>query len=360
MGILRALLAISVIFSHTYGNLLVGGQAAVQLFYMISGFLISYILIEEKKYIKIYNFYINRYLRIFPIYFTMIIITMASYILYVIIFGKKLEFFDFYSDLTIGAIFLLIISNILLFMQDWLFFLGINENNSLRFIASYGESNTFLFRGLIIPQSWTLGLELTFYLIAPYILNSKLKMFGLLVTSILVRFYLINLGIGRDDPWTYRFFPNEVALFLFGSISHQILLPMYEKIGSFENKILSIIITYVVIAMVIVFPYIAFPELIKILLLYSIFFLLMPFFFKFQAFHKYDKKIGELSYPIYIVHILVMSYVFRLSEFFLLQNKLYKSIIVVVISIFAATLLNVYIARPIERLRKKYKYIGNN
>lgn len=38
MGVLRFILAISVVFAHTYGFLFVGGRLAVQLFYMISGF----------------------------------------------------------------------------------------------------------------------------------------------------------------------------------------------------------------------------------------------------------------------------------------------------------------------------------
>ena len=44
MGILRTLLALSVVLDHLGGgatNQLVGGRLAVQLFYVISGFLIS-------------------------------------------------------------------------------------------------------------------------------------------------------------------------------------------------------------------------------------------------------------------------------------------------------------------------------
>ncbi|WP_090201925.1 acyltransferase family protein [Pseudomonas asplenii] len=68
MGLLRTLLAISVIFAHSYGFVLVGGQIAVQIFYMISGFLISFIIVEKKSYSTLKDFYLNRYLRIFPTY----------------------------------------------------------------------------------------------------------------------------------------------------------------------------------------------------------------------------------------------------------------------------------------------------
>jgi hypothetical protein len=40
--------------------------------------------------------------------------------------------------------------------------------------------------------------------------------------------YLIHLGIGTKDPWTYRFFPTELALFLIGALAHQVLRPIYS------------------------------------------------------------------------------------------------------------------------------------
>ncbi len=57
MGTLRTLFAISVVFSHSIGFVFVGGQNAVRLFYMISGFLISYILVEKKYYSNVSGFY---------------------------------------------------------------------------------------------------------------------------------------------------------------------------------------------------------------------------------------------------------------------------------------------------------------
>ena len=51
MGILRFLFATSVFFVHSSPyNLLIGGQLAVQSFYLFSGFLISFILLENKSY----------------------------------------------------------------------------------------------------------------------------------------------------------------------------------------------------------------------------------------------------------------------------------------------------------------------
>ena len=59
MGSLRTFLAITVVLSHSYGHIFVGGRLAVQSFYVISGFLISYILLEARSYENLYKFYSN-------------------------------------------------------------------------------------------------------------------------------------------------------------------------------------------------------------------------------------------------------------------------------------------------------------
>src|ERR1700747_2964117 len=82
MGIIRFLLAISVVIHHC-GPLfgiyhLIGGQIAVQSFFIISGFYMSLILNE--KYVGINNSYrlfiTNRFFRLFPIYWTVLLATV--------------------------------------------------------------------------------------------------------------------------------------------------------------------------------------------------------------------------------------------------------------------------------------------
>ena len=68
MGTVRTLLALAVVFAHCYGFMFTGGMLAVQIFYMISGYLMSLILLNENAYTNLKSFYINRALRLFPIY----------------------------------------------------------------------------------------------------------------------------------------------------------------------------------------------------------------------------------------------------------------------------------------------------
>ena len=109
-----------------------------------------------------------------------------------------------------------------------------------------------IYSGLIIPQAWTLGLELSFYLIAPFILKRLNLIIILLIISILTRIYLYYIGLGLQDPWSYRFFPTELAFFLFGSLSHQIWKPYLLSRGIL-NKKLSLIAVCVVMLYCILF-----------------------------------------------------------------------------------------------------------
>ena len=80
MGSLRIIFAISVVFAHTGVHALVGARNAVQIFFIISGFLISYVLVESENYKNIKNFYLNRFLRLYPIYFITILFILILYI----------------------------------------------------------------------------------------------------------------------------------------------------------------------------------------------------------------------------------------------------------------------------------------
>ena len=227
MGTLRTLFAIAVVLAHSYGFVFVGGKNAVQLFYMISGFLISYVLVERKVYKNTRSFYLNRYLRLYPIYFVVALLSLVAFV-FASAIGNEVNFFKVYRDAPYAANILLVFSNATLFFQDWVMFSAV-ESKELVFSANFLKSDVVLYPALLVPQAWTLGVELTFYLMAPFILVRKNVLLLLLVLSIAVRAYLLYIGLGKSDPWTYRFFPAELALFLLGALAHQVLLPFYSK-----------------------------------------------------------------------------------------------------------------------------------
>ncbi|CEO16642.1 hypothetical protein RMONA_01100 [Rickettsia monacensis] len=110
-----------------------------------------------------------------------------------------------------------------------------------------------LYQFLLIPPGWSIGLEISFYLIAPWILKKKnIYILSIICISLITRIILqFNGFIG--DPWSYRFFPSELAIFLIGSQAFYI----YSSKEINEKKPwLSQLLYLYIILIIITFPFI--------------------------------------------------------------------------------------------------------
>lgn len=144
------------------------GKLGVILFFVLSGFLISYLLFKEHEItgkISVRKFYIRRILRIWPLYFLVIFISLAI-----------LPFIDLftYDAFPKSAVWSYLILKIILFV----FFLP-NMVISVFGIVPYAA------------QTWSIGSEEQFYLVWPWLIK-KIKNRWLAITGVIV-FYLIVL-----------------------------------------------------------------------------------------------------------------------------------------------------------------------
>jgi peptidoglycan/LPS O-acetylase OafA/YrhL len=365
MGKIRLLLALSVLAAH--GGIiwkfhLVGGQIAVQSFFIISGFYMSLILNE--KYIGANNSYklfiTNRFLRLYPIYGMVLLSTLLFFLFIAIIpHGQHLQdqaqgITQWHVYATTKPNFLsylyLILAHILIFGQDVVMFLGINPNNgALFFTSNFSNTHPQLWNYLLIPQAWTLSLELTFYLIAPFILRRGLRVvIPLILLSLLLRFFIYDYSGLRNDPWTYRFFPTEIMFFLVGYLSYRVYLIIAKKtIPKFLN-LLALSVPVLLIVLYTVLPVIKIgfmPFSLKEIVFFGTISLSIPILFNLQKNSKLDNQIGELSYPVYIVHNLVI----MLCGASIMSAAGW---VVIPASIFLAYLLNRFVASPIEKFRQ--------
>ena len=126
MGILRFLLALSVAVAHAPGGKLSGfgllnAYTAVQAFYIISGFLITMVLNERKSYRSAINFYTSRYLRLWPAY---LVVALLSLILF-----KWSAMSSLLPAMSVSAIAFIAFSNLTLFFQDWFPFLEFDQGH---------------------------------------------------------------------------------------------------------------------------------------------------------------------------------------------------------------------------------------
>ncbi|WP_163271574.1 acyltransferase [Dysgonomonas sp. 511] len=356
MGTLRFILAISVVISHSgaiFGFGFVGGQLAVQAFYIISGFYMTMIL--KEKYIGTngsYKLFItNRFLRLYPIYWVVLAmaVVMAASGYYLAdksyIWQRYVEYFD---TMEIGTFLYLVFTNLVIFFQDAALFLGLDTTTgSLFFAKDFMQTDPQVYTFLFIPQAWTIGLELMFYLIAPFIVRRKMRYILILIACSLALRFVLMFGYELNyDPWTHRFFPTELVFFLLGAIAFH----AYKKISTMDIKAFYLkAIWLVMLLFTLIFSFLPFEYYDKYFVYLSLFFVSVPFVFALSKRWKFDREIGELSYPIYISHMFLLVIIKALN---LPQIEGMGGLYLVVATVVFSILLNELVAKKVEKIRQ--------
>ncbi len=352
MGILRFLLATSVVIAHSnplFGFKLMPGWNAVEVFFIISGFYMTMIL--DRKYIgegRLFLFWSNRFLRLYPIYwFVMLMVILASLAQYFLLNDwDRLESYIEYADiLSFGTWFYLIISNFTMLGQDIILFLSLNPDNGEMFWTSnFMQTDPRMHGFLFIPQAWSLSIEIMFYLIAPFVVTKSLKVIApLFALSLAVGLYTYHMGLDHD-PWTYRFFLSELALFLLGTFAYRLYKKGLEKSVFTPKKLYAVCAVY--LAILVFYNYLPVHEWAFYLFTCAA----LPFVFELTKSAKLDSKIGELSYPIYISHLFVISILSPVLSRLSLQD--YTGEFGVIGSIIFSYLLVIFVSNPIEKIRQ--------
>ena len=215
---LRSIAVISVLFYHAgleifNFNFLTGGFLGVDIFFVISGFLITRILVKNFKEntFSFLQFYERRIRRIFPSLF--LLLTLVGFFSIFIMSEKQyLE----NSSATLSALFF--ISNFFFLLQD-----------------SYTSVES-QFKPLI--HTWSLGVEEQFYLFFPFIiflllkLNQNLKIYLsiLIILSLLSCFLLANFFPEKN----FFFSPSRFWELFFGSLIY--LIGNYDLVKNHENE----------------------------------------------------------------------------------------------------------------------------
>lgn len=170
---LRGIAILLVVFYHNFGfiNYFFFGWLGVDLFFVLSGFLITDILLKTKgspNYLK--NFYIRRVLRIFPLYY-------VALILFLILIP------NFTPDvLSLGY-----------YVQNQIWFWAYLQNWLFIFYSSHTTS--------ALNHFWSLAVEEQFYLIWPFVILLFRKTKRLIYLLI---FLLIGVITLRFTLWTFQ------------------------------------------------------------------------------------------------------------------------------------------------------------
>lgn len=353
MGALRLLLAFTVVMAHSkpvFGLVFVGADTAVQAFYLISGFYMALVLNEKYFGEGSYRLFLsNRLLRLYPAYWAVLILTVTVALWQQLLTAdsfKLSNFVDYAGMLKPGTLAYIIFTNLLLFGQDTIMFLKLTPDGALAFAENFRHvDKPFppVYSFLFVPQAWSIGVELLFYLIAPFLVRKKTAFLGaLLLASLSLRLFLYGIGLDHD-PWTYRFFPAELAFFVLGALSYKI----YFKMKSIKvDRFFLLLPLLAVFAFTLLYQFVPFPG--KKAAYFVLLAASVPMIFMYSKDSKLDNYIGELSYPVYISHIIVLN---AITRGFTNNGTLPYLTAMALIFLLSAALV-FFVEKPVERYRQ--------
>ena len=361
MGLLRILLAIAVVIEHSapvFGFRFTGGLVAVEIFYIISGFYMTMIL--DKKYTgngSYLLFLSNRFLRLYPMFWVVLGLTVILSIVSVVFFGKWLRltpYIEYYDALAFETLLFISTVNATLLGQHTVLFLGVSQGTgAMYFTHDFNTSSPMLHEFLLVPQAWSLGIEILFYIIAPFVVRRSIVIVALLILfSMGIRIFTYYYLGFTNDPWTYRFFPSELALFLLGTVSYRLYASFkIQKTKLFGCNPANVLVGLFFLALLFhqFIPKAGHEHLVN-WVLYGFCCLVIPYLFELSRTSKIDSRIGELSYPVYISHILVIALIPPLLP--ALGGQAYKGEWAVVFTMLVSYLLIRLISDPIEKIRQ--------
>lgn len=281
--------------TYNYYILTILGQTGVDMFFVISGFLITGILIdtaEDKHTLK--NFYIRRALRIFPLYYAALFVFFTYFLL---IYG-----FDSLNYMKVLTYFL--------YLQNW----------SLNF-----SSDQFI----LLDHTWSLAVEEQFYLFWPLLFLSfyKESVRNALIVCVIMIVFSWGLRLLFSDfglyKWSQTFTISRLDGLALGAILSMLCVNYKDKCVRYSHLLPWVImITFLAIILTIflqetlsdiqdaIIKYcLTFFSVLYVALLAHIYLSNDKNIIKRFFSYKGLRHIGRLSYGMYIFHFPIMIFI---------------------------------------------------
>ncbi len=317
MGIFRLLLAMCVLFGHSvpFGPLnYLDGTFAVESFFVISGYYMAFVLSEKYTRQRLGNsyvrkFYLSRYLRLYPAY----LLALVSFLLLdwfaAALLNSPVEtFLDWKKllslPLTVNNCLLIlwgVISNLTIFLQDLGGVIAVRGHQALFTLDRHlTEINAWALT--VTNVAWSLGVELAFYLAAPYLLRrTDRQLFALALLGLVLKICAV-ITIHNDLP--YRMLPFVFVNFLAGVLAYRKRALLIDSLGKH-----TVLICYcLMLAITTALPQ-GWPDWAHSLAVIGVTAFIVPILFDYSKKSKWDNRIGELSYPFYLFHIMALDIV---------------------------------------------------
>ena len=321
---LRAFAVLTVIFFHAKFEIFKGGFLGVDIFFVISGYLISSILLLNIKNnnFSFIRFYYKRVKRLFPALFVVMIIT------------------------SIPSYFLMLPDELENFGQSIISTLGFSNNLLLFITTDYWQLEAD-FKPLL--HTWSLGVEEQFYLFFPtfiYLFTKKNnlkrteKYLWILLLSSFSSIFIFENAYGIE---TFYLMPTRLWEFAFGAL---VAVRRLQNTSNLNYPFLGILGLIIISVCVIMFdkttplPFLIMPVIgTSLIIMYT-----NPGekIYKMLTISPL-KKIGLLSYGAYLIHVPLFTY-FRLGSNS--EPSKFVYIILIILSFLLADLMYKYIEEP--------------
>lgn len=289
-GTWRFFLAFLVVISHLWADMIHGPAAyAVWGFYVLSGYLMTYVLKHKYGFDKkgLLNYGYNRFVRIFPIYYVTVIIGMIT-ILVLVPRGVNLLALNGQFDMPQG--------------WGWIFTLTLIP-------LFYSGPNA-------VPVSNALGIEIGAYFLMPLLAINKSTAWFALIIGLYLN-WNHGLFIESFDTRYASFLPCLLAFAVGALICH------YKKeLSRFSYPLLSVFIWCLHCLLWLKFPYWPWTYGLYVSMVLSAWVVIS---LDTRETSKLDKRLGDFSYPVYLVHTIVGGWFFgvfdheRTFEFFIVS-----------------------------------------
>ncbi len=359
MGILRLLLALAVVITHSSTTHLQGialpGDVAVQAFFIISGFYIALILHRKYNFAggnKL--FYQQRYLRLAPMYWIAVLSTIGAGLFYSILgnhpAGKFSTWTQYGGHLSFGSLSILGITQASMMGLDSLMFCAFSGHPlSLHLTPNWLSEPLPAVRFMLVPPAWSLSLELLFYTTAPFLVRRNIRFLLVLIAFTFGLRIIAGSAFGLSlDPWRNRFFPFEAGLFLLGSVAYRFLSPAEGLIRRYWS--IRVGLTIALCFAVFAYGWIPLPEIVRHWGFLTLVLVSVPLLFAATQSDAKDRCLGEISYPLYLLHQVTL---FSLEPVLRRVSGITSDIVTLLLTLAVAAVAYALIERPFESWRAR-------
>lgn len=293
---MRAIAVLAVMVFHANSAWLPAGFLGVDIFFVISGFIVSSTILKSKKNFNWIQFYAGRIKRIIPAYlFLLVIVTLLSAFLFI------KQDFDFYRESLISALFFY----------------------SNQYFAEFGNYFAPSSDELPLLHTWSLSLEMQFYFILPLLLillPRRIKILTLVTIGSILLLWS-EYRISFQNKQIYFLLLARIPEFLAGTL----LAVYYSSIENISTKTTNWVSAIGIVTVVICFFSISekhYPGLLSLIPTIGAILLISgrKSFINDLLSNKLLVGIGTISYSLYLWHWPILAFIRYYTESYELSH----------------------------------------